>query len=136
MTTFETASGTDKQVVFSESVWEPQMGYARGVRRGNQVFVAGTVAADGDGRPQGDDVYSQTAYVIRKIESTLHQLGAHIEDVVSTVTHLSDFADFDEYAKAFKEVFGDITPVNTTVQVVLVRPEFLVEITATALVMD
>ncbi|WP_438493939.1 Rid family hydrolase [Streptomyces asiaticus] len=124
----------ERQVVFSESIWEPQMGYARGVRRGNHVFIAGTVAADGRGDVQGEDAFGQTVYVIRKIEHTLHQLGASLEDVVSTVTHLSDFAHFDDYARAFRQFFGTITPVNTTVQVALVRPEFVVEITATAVV--
>lgn len=124
----------DKQVVFSESIWEPQMGYARGVRRGNHVFVAGTVAADGAGRAQGADAYEQTVWIIRKIQRTLQQLGADLEDVVSTVTHLSDFSHFDDYCRGFKEFFGGITPVNTTVQATLVRPELCVEITATALV--
>lgn len=54
--------------------------------------------------------------------------------MVSTVTHLSDFAHFDDYARGHKQFFGDITPVNTTVAVALVRPEFLVEITATAVI--
>lgn len=138
MTSYEAESDVSlayggKQVVFSESVWETQMGYARGVRRGDQVFVAGTVAADGTGAAQGSDAYSQTVFIIRKIQRTLKELGANLEDVVSTATHLSDFKYFDDYSRAFKETFGVIAPVNTTVQAALVRPEFLVEITATAI---
>lgn len=126
----------DKQVVFSPSAWEPQMGYARGVRTGNFVFIAGTVAADGDGNATGDDAYSQTVFIIKKIQTALRELGADLNNVVSTATHLSDFTHFDDYARGFKEYFGDITPTNTTVAVALVKPEFLVEITATAVVAD
>lgn len=135
MTTFETApTGKERETVFSSSLWEPQMGYSRGVRVGNQVFVAGTVASDGSGNPQGDDAYQQTVFIIQKIRSALRDLGADLEHVVNTVTHLTNFSHFDDYARAHKEYFGATPPVNTTVQAQLVRPHFLVEITATAVV--
>jgi enamine deaminase RidA (YjgF/YER057c/UK114 family) len=108
------------------------MGYSRGVRVGNQVFIAGTAATDGEDRIQGSDAYSQTDFIIRKIQRALQELGADLADVVSTVTYLSDVAHFDDYARAHRRYFGEIRPVNTTVQAALVRPEFLVEITATA----
>ncbi|MEJ8647137.1 RidA family protein [Streptomyces sp. MS1.AVA.3] len=140
MTTFEQVSTpaanstTKRETVFSSSLWEPQMGYARGVRVGNQIFVAGTVASDGEGRAQGDDAYQQTDFIIRKIQGALHDLGGDLEHVVSTVTHLSDFSHFDDYCRAHKEHFGDVPPVNTTIQAQMVRPHFLVEVTATAIV--
>lgn len=125
-----------RETVYSDSLWESQMGYARGVRAGNHVYIAGTVASDGQGKAQGKDAYEQTDFIIRKIRRALNQLGADLHDVVSTVTHLSDFAHFDDYARAHKEHFGRVPPVNTTVQAELVRPHFLVEVTATAIVAD
>ncbi|MCL6298910.1 RidA family protein [Streptomyces kronopolitis] len=127
-------SATKRETVFSSSLWEPQMGYARGVRVGNQIFVAGTVASDGEGRAQGDDAYQQTDFIIRKIQGALQDLGGDLEHVVSTVTHLSDFTHFDDYCRAHKEHFGGTPPVNTTIQAQMVRPHFLVEVTATAIV--
>ncbi|MEW9547899.1 Rid family hydrolase [Nonomuraea sp. NPDC050783] len=121
-----------REVIFSPSPWEPQMGYSRGVRMGDLVFIAGTVAADGAGNAQGNDAREQTRYVIEKIRTSLRRLGAELEDVVATSTHLSDFRHFDDYAGAFHAYFGAITPVNTTVQATLVKPEFLVEISAIA----
>jgi enamine deaminase RidA (YjgF/YER057c/UK114 family) len=127
-------SDTGRRAVSSPSTWEPKLGYSRGVRVGNQIFIAGTAATDGEDRVQGADAYSQTDFIIRKIQFALRELGADLENVVSTVTHLSDFVHFDDYARAHKKYFGDIAPVNTTVQAALVRPEFLVEITATAVI--
>jgi len=123
-----------RETVFSDAKWEPQMGYARGVRVGDHVFIAGTVASDAEGNPQGDDAYHQTEFVIQKIQRALRDLGADLNQVVSTVTHLADFRHFDEYARAHKNYFGAAPPVNTTVQAQLVQPHFLVEITATAMV--
>lgn len=123
-----------RQVTFSPSLYEPRMGYSRGVRVGDLVFIAGTAAVDGEGRVQGTDPYSQTDFIIRKIQASLRELGGDLEHVVSTVTHLSDAAHFDEYARAHRQHFGHITPVNTTVLAALIRPDLLVEITATAVV--
>lgn len=98
------------------------------------MFIAGTAAVDGEDQVRGDDAYSQTEFVIQKIQAALRELGADLENVVSTVTHLSDLANFEAYARAHRKYFGQIRPVNTTVQASLVRPELLVEITATAVV--
>lgn len=125
-----------KQLVFSPSRYEPQMGYSRGIRVGNQIFVAGTTAIDANGRACAEDVGAQTDYVIRKIQATLRQLGGELRHVVSTVTHLTDLSYFDDYAQVFQKYFADITPVNTTVEAPLLRPELLVEITATAVVVQ
>jgi enamine deaminase RidA (YjgF/YER057c/UK114 family) len=126
----DTSSG--RQTVFSPSTWEPRLGYSRGIRIGNQIFIAGTAAIDGEDRIQGADAYAQTDFIIRKIQQALRELGADLRDVVSTVTHLTDIAHVEDYARAHRQYFGDIRPVNTTVLAALVRPEFLVEITATA----
>lgn len=123
-----------KQIVFSPSPYERQLGYSRGIRVGNLVFVAGTTAAGADGKACVEGVSAQTDYVIRKIQAALRELGADLCDVVSTVTHLVDVEDFDEYAEQFLKHFSEITPVNTTVQAPLLKPEFLVEITATAVI--
>ena len=133
MTMQETAP-TERRMVASASTWEPRLGYCRGVRVGNQIFIAGTAAVDGEDRIRGADAYSQTCFIIDKIRNALRELGADLADVVSTVTYLSDLAQFDDYARAHREYFGEIRPVNTTVQAALVRPELLVEITATAVI--
>lgn len=127
---------TGRTMVSSPSTWEPRLGYSRGVRVGNQVFIAGTTAIDGEDRVQGADAYSQTDFIIQKIRAALHDLGASLEDVVSTVTYLSDVAHFDDYARAHREYFGEIRPVNTTVQAALVRPDLMVEISATAVILE
>lgn len=126
-----------RKTVLSPSFWEDKMGYARGKRVGNHVYIAGCVASDGNAAVIGNDAYEQTAFIIAKIEKYLNELGAELSDVVSTVTHLTGFEHFDDYCRAFSERFRDIRPVNTTVAVKsLVEPRHYVEITATAIVGD
>ncbi len=123
-----------KDVIFSASQWEPKMGYSRGVRIDNLVFIAGTVAADGDGNTVGKNAGEQTEYILEKIKHSLDQLGAKIDDVVRTDTFIVNFdKHFEGYAKIHKKYFEKITPVNTTVQIdSLVKPDLYVEISAIA----
>ena len=63
------------------------------------------------------------------------QAGARVEDVVRTVVYLTDIDDAELVGRAHREVFGDVRPASTMVQVVaLVRPEMRVEIEAYAVI--
>jgi enamine deaminase RidA (YjgF/YER057c/UK114 family) len=122
--------------VYSGSPWEAKVAYCRAKRVGDSVFVAGTVAADGDGRAVAPgDVYEQTRYALKKIEQALQELGASLRDVVRTRTFLVDIEQFEQFARAHREAFEGIDPVATCVQVArLVTAEFLVEVEVDALV--
>ena len=124
-----------RTAVFSGSVFEPKLGFARGVRVGNLIFIAGTVAVDAQGKTVGSTIVEQTEYVLRKVRDTVRELGGDLRHVVRTDTFLVDFAHFDEYAAVHRRYFGETPPVNTTVQVVrFVNADQLIEIGALAVV--
>jgi len=119
-----------KQLVSSGTRWESAYGYSRAVRVGNLVFVAGTTAVDADGDVVGpDDPYRQARFVYAKIGDALAEAGASLEDVVRVRTFVTDIERWTEVARAQGEVFADIRPAATLVQVsALVDPRLLVEI--------
>ena len=121
----------------SGAVWEDLVGYSRAVRTGNQIEISGTVAADENGNVVGrDDAYQQTAFILQKIEKALNQAGASLEHVVRTRMFVTDISRFEEYGRAHGEVFGNIRPCTSMIEVKgLVAPEYLIEIEATAIVM-
>jgi enamine deaminase RidA (YjgF/YER057c/UK114 family) len=102
------------------------------------VYVAGTTAVNGDGDLVGaDDPYAQTAFILKKIETALQNAGAELTDVVRTRIYVTDVTDWDEVARAHGEVFGQIRPAATLVEVTsLLEPEMLVEIEADAICVD
>ena len=114
------------------------MGYSRAVRVGQLVVVAGTTAADADGRIAGlDDPYAQAVQIFHKIEAALQDAGAALKDVVRTRAFLVNMDHWQEVGRAHAEFFGDIRPACTTVQVSrLMEPEMLVEIEADAVIED
>jgi enamine deaminase RidA (YjgF/YER057c/UK114 family) len=126
---------TDRQNISSGSPYEPVFGYSRAVKVGNQVFVSGTVAWGDDGKVTGlGDMYAQARQALRNIEKALAEAGATMANVVRTRTFVTDVSRFEEVAKAHGEVFGEIRPAATVVEVkALVDKEMLVEIEADAI---
>lgn len=124
-----------RQLISSGAVWEPLVGYSRAVRVGNVVEVAGTTAQDGDTVSGGADVYLQTWRALEKIGEALAAAGASLQDVVRTRIFVTDILQWQAVGRAHGEVFGQIRPVTTMVEVrALIDPRLLVEMEATAIV--
>jgi enamine deaminase RidA (YjgF/YER057c/UK114 family) len=120
----------------SGAKWEDIVGYSRAVRVGNVVEVTGTVAVDEHNTVIGEsDPYLQTKFILQKIESILIKAGASLKDVVRTRMFVTDISRWEEYGRAHGEVFADIRPCTTMVEVSkLIGPEYLIEIEATAII--
>ena len=80
-----------------------------------------------------DDVGAQTREALRRIAIALTQVRAALSDVVRTRIYVTDISRWREVAAAHAEVFGEIRPASTMVEVAaLIVPELLVEIEADA----
>ncbi len=113
---------------------EATVGYSRAVRVGDHVVVAGTTTLRPDGVDHPGDCYLQTRAVLRLIEDALGRVGATLGDVVRTRAFLTDISKADDYGRAHGEVFGDIRPAATLVEVsALVHPDLVVEIEVDAI---
>jgi enamine deaminase RidA (YjgF/YER057c/UK114 family) len=122
--------------ISSGSKWEDIIGYSRAVRIGNVIEVSGTTTAvDENGKTLGlGDPYEQTRLALGRIEKALKEAGASLADVVRTRLFVTDISRWEDFGRAHGEIFKDIKPVTTMVEVKgLIGDELLVEIEATAI---
>ena len=128
----------ERQNVSSGGPWESTVGYSRAVRVGNLVVVAGTTSANPDGSIHGaGDGYAQAKRCFEIIGRALSEAGATFNDVVRTRMFVTDISSSEEFGRAHGEVFRDIRPAATMVQVsALIDPAMLVEIEVDAVVAD
>ena len=131
------AQTTKRKLVSSASPYEPIVGFSRAVRAGNFIAVSGTTAGSG-GKPVSiGDPAAQTRAIIEVIEKALADLGGSLNNVVRTRIYLVDIAHWEAVGRVHGEFFADIRPANSMFQVTaFVRPEWLVEIEADAVVAE
>lgn len=123
--------------IFSGATWESKVGYSRAVRIGNVIEVSGTTAIQNGEVQHKGDMYKQTQFVLALIEKALEEAGADLHDVVRTRIYVTDISRWEEAGKAHGEFFVHIRPATTMVEVSkLIDPEMLIEIEATAVVVD
>ena len=119
--------------VSSGAPWEPVIGYSRAVRAGDTVYVSGcTATVEGEVVAVGD-AYEQTRLALQGVVDALARLGATPEQVVRTRMYVTDITRWQEVGRAHGEVFGDVRPATSMVEVAaLIDPKMLVEVEAVA----
>jgi len=125
-----------RKTISSGTPWESAVGYSRAVRIGDLVFVSGTTASDDEGNTVAvGNAYEQACYILKKIEAGLREAGAKLGDVVRTRIFVTDISKWEEIGRAHAEVFSEIRPAATMVEVSrLVNSDHLVEIEVDAVV--
>lgn len=127
-----------RRLIASGSPLEPRIGFSRAVRIGSHIAVAGTAPiAPGGGTAAPGDVYAQTRRCLEIVGQALAEAGASYVDVLRTRIMLTDIATWEEAARAHGEVFADVRPACTFVEVSrFIDPDWLVEVEADAVAGD
>ena len=120
----------------SGSKWEPIMGYSRAVRACNLIAVTGSVGINADGT-YSKSVGEQTARSLAIIRAAIEALGGTLGHVIRTRMYVTDVSRWEEVAKVHGDVFREIRPATTIVEVArLIDAEALIEIEADAVLPD
>ena len=86
--------------------------------------------------PPGDP-YGQTKAIFAIVGSALEAVGASFTDVVRTRIFLKDITHWQEVGRAHGEIFSEIRPASTMVEVSrLIDPAHLVEIEVDAIIAE
>ena len=126
----------ERQLVSSGSPFEPRVGMSRAVRAGTWISVSGTAPLGPNGETVGrGDAAAQARRCLEIIAAALERADARMADVVRTRILLTRIEDWEAVARVHGEVFGEIRPANTVMQITrFINPEWLVEIEADAVI--
>ncbi|WKB53352.1 RidA family protein [Eleftheria terrae] len=122
--------------------WPRPRGYANGVvARGRQVFIAGMIGWDTEGRFASDDFAEQAAQALRNLVAVLHEAGGRPEHLVRLTWYVTDKREYlaagPALGRAYRDIIGAYNAAMTAVQVVaLIEDRAKVEIEATAVIPD
>jgi enamine deaminase RidA (YjgF/YER057c/UK114 family) len=118
----------------SGSKWEPIMGYSRAVRSGNFIAVSGCVGINPDGT-YSKNVGEQTRRSLAIIRAVIEALGGRMDQVIRTRMFVTDVSKWEEIAKVHGEVFAEIRPATTIVEIAkLIDADAQIEIEADVIV--
>lgn len=125
---------TERAHASSGSPFEGRIGFSRAVRQGPHVAVSGTAPIGADGETVGvGDPAAQMARCLEIIRAALAEVGAPLEAVIRTRVYLVHLEDWEAIGQVHGQVFGEIRPASTFVQVQgLLDPEWRVEVEADA----
>ena len=111
-------------------------GYSHVAKAGNLVSIAGQLSIDKDGNVVGEgDIQAQTKQALSNLEEAVKASGGTKEDIAAIRVYMTNREDLEGMRQA-RAGFWEGTPPASTLLFIsgLVRPEFLIEIEALAVV--
>lgn len=124
-----------KKVIQSEKLRRPVATYSQRIQAEDLLFRGGMTAFDQDGQlARKGDVKAKTVQVLENIKGVVEAAGGTMEDIVQTtvcVTHLPNYPCVEQMYKTY---FPKDPSARATLRIDLVKPEYLVEMSATAVI--
>ncbi|APW58995.1 RidA family protein [Paludisphaera borealis] len=131
-----TSERNERLCASSGSAWEATIGYSRAIRVKDAIFVTGTVGVEADGH-YSPTLEGQTRRAFEIIFAALEALDGKAADVVRTRIFVTDIKKWKEVGAVHGELFGEIRPALTMVQVSgLIDADAQIEIEVDALIHD
>ena len=123
------------EIIIPPDCAPPLAPYSPATRAGNTIYVSGTLPIGANGETVGaGDVRAQTRHVLETIRQVLAAAGATMQDIAFNQIFIKDLADYAAVNEVYGEYFAGRPPARYCIRADLVKPEFLVEIVATAYV--
>ena len=125
----------NRKIVNAPNAPKPIGPYNQSVVAQNFVYTAGQIALDPKtGQMCGKDITEQTRKVLENLKAVLEGAGASLDTLIKTTVFLKSMNDFAAMNAVYAEfIKAENAPARSTVEVVRLPKDALVEIEAVAL---
>lgn len=121
-----------KEIIRTANAPEPVGPYSQAVKVGSTLYCSGQIPLNPSTGAIPDGIQAQTRQVLANLQAVLKASRADFPNVVKTTVFLKDMNDFPAMNAIYAEAFTGATPVRSTVQVVRLPKDVLIEIDAIA----
>lgn len=122
-----------KDVVLTNHAPKPVGPYSQAIKSNGFLFISGQIALDpASGEFVGVTVQQQTERVLQNLKAILEAGGVSLNHVVKTTVFLKEMNDFAAMNEVYARFFTVAPPARSTVQVVRLPKDALVEIEVVA----
>lgn len=127
-------NGGERKVIHPADWIKAPNPYSYGIQSGDTLFLAGLVSRNGkDNSVVEGDMTTQTKTVLDNAVQILKAAGMSLDHVVASRVFITDGSKFQEMNKAYQTYFTKDPPARATVVAPLMGPQYVVEITLTAM---
>lgn len=108
--------------------------YSQGVKANGFIFLSGQIPLDPSTQQLiSGDVAAQTDRVLQNLAGILKAAGSSLQQVVKTTVFLKNMSEFAAMNEVYGRYFTETPPARSTVEVVRLPKDVLVEIDVIAL---
>ncbi|MBZ4187709.1 Rid family detoxifying hydrolase [Niabella beijingensis] len=125
-----------KKVIFSSDAPAPIGPFSQGVvAQGALLYVSGNIGMKpGETELVTGGIREQTKQVLSNMKAIVSEAGYSLSDVVKVNVYLTDMKDFASMNEEYAEIFSELEPARTTVQVAGLPKNAMVEMELTAVI--
>jgi 2-iminobutanoate/2-iminopropanoate deaminase len=121
-----------KEIIRTSNAPEPVGPYSQAVKANGTLYCSGQIPLNPATGAIPEGIEAQTRQVLTNLEAVLKAGGADFSNVVKTTVFLKDMNDFPAMNAIYAKAFTGAAPARSTVQVVRLPKDVLVEIDAIA----
>lgn len=105
--------------------------YSQAIQYGDIIFCSGIIALDPEtGQVAGEDIETQTCFVLDSLSKLLSDIGTDIKNVLKTTVFLKNMDDFQAFNAVYDTYFTENPPARSAVEAARLPLDVLVEVEA------
>jgi len=122
-----------KDIIQTENAPAPIGPYSQAVEVDGTLYCSGQIPVNPETGEIPETIEAQTHQVLANLRAVITEAGGELEDIVKTTIFLKDLSTFPSVNAIYGEYFeGPTAPARSTVQVVALPKDVLIEIDAIA----